>query len=162
MLSEKNPHFKIRYIFYEIDGKISDKIFTKFRNVNEIILLNSLSHKNKQRLMYFFTSSLNKDLYLCSNYFDIIITSLNDRNIGDMLAFEQRPLRINLVEAAVKRIMDIVISLVFLILSSPVWLFIPLAIKLYDHGPVFYSQVRLTKDMKEFRIYKFSRLSCCS
>ena len=155
LLSEKNPHFKIRYIFYEIDGKISDKIFTKFRNVNEIILLNTLSHKNKQRLMYFFTSSLNKDLYLCSNYFDIIITSLNDRNIGDMLAFEQRPLRINLVEAAVKRIMDIVISLVFLILSSPVWLFIPLAIKLYDHGPVFYSQVRLTKDMKEFRIYKF-------
>ncbi len=155
LLSEKNPHFKIRYIFYEIDGEVSEKIFTKFHNVNEIILLNTLSHKNKQRLMYFFTSSLNKDLYLCSNYFDIIITSLNDRNIGDMLAFEQRPLRINLVEGAVKRLMDIVISLVFLILTSPVWLVIPLAIKLYDHGPVFYSQVRLTKDMKEFRIYKF-------
>ena len=155
LLSEKNSYFKIRYIFYEIDGKISDKIFTKFKNVNEIILLNTLTQKNKQRLMYFFTSSLNKDLYLCSNYFDIIITSLNSRNIGDMLAFEQRPLRINLVEGIVKRIMDIVISSIFLILTLPVWLIVPLAIKLYDRGPVFYSQVRLTKDMKEFQIYKF-------
>ena len=155
LLSEKNPHFKIRYIFYEIDGKVSEKIFTKFNNVNEIILLNTLSHKNKERLMYFFTSCLNKDVYLCSNYFDIIITSLNDRNIGDMLAFEQRPLRINLVEGAVKRLVDIIISIIFLLLTSPVWLVVPLLIKLYDHGPVFYSQVRLTKDMKEFRIIKF-------
>ena len=155
LLSERNPHFKIRYIFYEIDGKVSDLIYAKFKNVNEIILLNSLSHKTKEKLMYFFTSSLNKDVYLCSNYFDIIITSLNDQNIGDMLAFEQRPLQINMVEAAVKRLIDILISVVFLILTIPVWLVIPLAIKLYDGGPVFYSQVRLTKGMKEFRILKF-------
>ncbi len=30
-----------------------------------------------------------------------------------------------------------------------------LAIKLYDGGPVFYKQVRLTKDRKEFKILKF-------
>ena len=155
LLSEKNPRFKIRYIFYEIDGQVSKRIFTKFKNVNEIILLNTLTHKTKQRLMYYFTSSLNKDLYLCSNYFDIIITSLNDRNIGDMLSFEQRPLGINLVEGAVKRLMDICISVVFLILSSPVRLIIPLAIKLYDGGPVFYTQIRLTKGMREFKIIKF-------
>lgn len=54
-----------------------------------------------------------------------------------------------------KRIMDIVISLLALIVFSPIMLAVAVAIKLYDHGPVLYSQVRLTKDSREFRIYKF-------
>ena len=34
-------------------------------------------------------------------------------------------------------------------------LFTALAVKLYDGGPVFYKQTRLTKDRKLFQIYKF-------
>ena len=34
-------------------------------------------------------------------------------------------------------------------------LIIAIAIKLYDHGPVFYRQVRLTRGGKQFMIYKF-------
>ncbi len=56
---------------------------------------------------------------------------------------------------AMKRLMDIVISLLALILLSPIMLIVALAIKLYDGGPVLYSQVRLTKDGKRFRIHKF-------
>lgn len=55
----------------------------------------------------------------------------------------------------VKRAMDIAISLVGIILSSPVMLIIALAIKLYDGGPVIYKQKRLTKDAREFDVLKF-------
>lgn len=55
----------------------------------------------------------------------------------------------------VKRLMDIVISLIALIVLSPIMLAVAIAIKAYDGGPVFYSQVRLTKDSREFRILKF-------
>lgn len=54
-----------------------------------------------------------------------------------------------------KRAFDIVLSLVGLILSSPFFLITAIAIKAYDGGPVFYKQVRLTRDNKEFRIIKF-------
>ena len=54
-----------------------------------------------------------------------------------------------------KRLMDIIVSLVALIVLSPVMLIVAIAIKAYDHGPVIYSHIRLTKDGKEFPIYKF-------
>lgn len=57
--------------------------------------------------------------------------------------------------AFVKRLMDIVISLIGLIVTSPITIITAIIIKLYDGGPVFYKQVRLTKDGKEFEILKF-------
>ena len=55
----------------------------------------------------------------------------------------------------VKRLMDIIVSLLGLIILSPVMLIVAIAIKAYDHGNVIYSHIRLTKDGKEFPIYKF-------
>jgi lipopolysaccharide/colanic/teichoic acid biosynthesis glycosyltransferase len=46
-------------------------------------------------------------------------------------------------------------SLVLLIICLPIMLAVALAIWLQDHGDVFYRQVRLTKDEKEFKIIKF-------
>lgn len=54
-----------------------------------------------------------------------------------------------------KRFMDIVLSLAALLVFSPFMLITAAAIKLYDGGPVFYKQVRLTKNRKEFYVYKF-------
>lgn len=54
----------------------------------------------------------------------------------------------------VKRAMDIVLSLVALIILSPVFLITTIAVK-SDGGPAFYKQVRLTKDGKPFEILKF-------
>ena len=54
-----------------------------------------------------------------------------------------------------KRCFDILLSLLALVLLSPVLLFTAAAIKLYDGGPVFYRQVRLTKDGKTFSLIKF-------
>ena len=54
-----------------------------------------------------------------------------------------------------KRAFDILVSLCAIILLSPIYLITALIIKLYDHGPVFYKQVRLTKDGKTFKVIKF-------
>ena len=59
------------------------------------------------------------------------------------------------VHLALKRLMDVVISGGALLVLWPVLLLIALAIKIDDPGPVFYRQVRVGKDGKEFRIYKF-------
>lgn len=55
----------------------------------------------------------------------------------------------------IKRTFDIVASLITLIITAPVMLVTALLIKLYDGGPVFYKQVRLTRDRREFKIIKF-------
>lgn len=55
----------------------------------------------------------------------------------------------------VKRLGDIVLSFIGLIVLSPVFLITAICIKAEDGGPVFYKQTRLTKDGKEFDIIKF-------
>lgn len=58
-------------------------------------------------------------------------------------------------QLALKRLMDAVISGAALLLLWPVFLLIALAIVIDDPGPVFYRQVRVGRNGKEFRIFKF-------
>ena len=54
-----------------------------------------------------------------------------------------------------KRIFDILASGCGLLILSPLFLVLAIWIKLDSKGPVFYRQVRVGKDSKDFRIYKF-------
>ena len=63
---------------------------------------------------------------------------------------EQRRLQLTL-----KRLMDVTISGCALLVLWPVLLLIAAAIKIDDPGPVFYRQVRVGRDGKHFRIFKF-------
>lgn len=54
-----------------------------------------------------------------------------------------------------KRLFDVVASGLGLILLSPIFMILAIWIKLDSKGPVFYRQVRVGKDNKDFRIIKF-------
>ena len=54
-----------------------------------------------------------------------------------------------------KRMFDIVVSSIMLIVLSPVFLILAIAIKIDSKGPVFYRQVRVTQYNRKFRIFKF-------
>lgn len=54
-----------------------------------------------------------------------------------------------------KRVFDIVASSIMLIILSPVFLLLAIAIKIDSKGSVFYRQVRVTQYNKKFRIFKF-------
>jgi len=55
----------------------------------------------------------------------------------------------------VKRPLDVVASLIGLVLLSPVFLVLAVLVKLDSPGPVFFKQLRVGKDGKEFEFYKF-------
>ncbi len=54
-----------------------------------------------------------------------------------------------------KRVFDIVCSLIMLVILSPVFLILAIAIKIDSPGPVFYRQERVTQYGRHFRIHKF-------
>jgi exopolysaccharide biosynthesis polyprenyl glycosylphosphotransferase len=54
-----------------------------------------------------------------------------------------------------KRALDLVMGTLMLIVSLPLWLIIPLLIKLDSPGPVLYRQVRVGRDGKHFTFFKF-------
>ncbi len=96
-----------------------------------------------------------KNIYYNFEMIDIVsqgakYITLDDKSlvmhVAKDLALEQR---------IVKRLMDILFSLVALILTSPIMLAVAVAIKLDDGGKVFYRQKRLTKYGRVFQVYKF-------
>ncbi|HZK20975.1 MAG TPA: sugar transferase, partial [Oscillospiraceae bacterium] len=62
---------------------------------------------------------------------------------------------LTLEQRAVKRLMDLLISSFAILVFSPFLIAVSIAIKLYDGGPVFFRQKRITLNGKEFEIFKF-------
>lgn len=74
----------------------------------------------------------------------------NTINIDKKIYIENKKLQF-----ALKRLMDIILSLLGIIILSPIYLIIIIAIKLDSKGPAIFKQVRVGKDGKNFTIYKF-------
>ena len=55
----------------------------------------------------------------------------------------------------IKRFFDFLLSLLALIILSPTFLLVSIAVKIDSKGPVFFKQERIGKDAKLFKIYKF-------
>ena len=76
-------------------------------------------------------------------------------SVGTYPLYTFHTVSMNMLEQLVKRAFDIVFSLVFLILVSPVMLITAIAIKLDSKGPVIFKQVRVGKNGRHFKIWKF-------
>ncbi len=61
-----------------------------------------------------------------------------------------------------KRFLDIVFSLTGLLILSPVFLILSCIIKLEDGGKIFYRQIRVGRNGKDFKLYKFRSMSAGS
>ena len=61
-----------------------------------------------------------------------------------------------------KRVIDIVLSLLGLLILSPVFLIVCLAVLIDDPGPIFFSQRRVGKKKQFFKLHKFRTMKMCT
>lgn len=101
----------------------------------------------------------NKSIYLMAELEDVIISNANTIVLDDMPFLHIRRVEPTPFQLIVKRIMDVCISLVGLIIASPIMLIAALAIHLGDNGPVFFRQQRATINGNIFTILKFRTMS---
>lgn len=98
---------------------------------------------------------LGKRVYMVPKISDVLVRSSDELNLFDTALLLSKSGELQLDQDFLKRILDLVTAGVLLLLGFPFFLFFGLAIKLEDHGPVFYRQKRLTKDGAVFEILKF-------
>ena len=75
--------------------------------------------------------------------------------VGTTIAVALRPVRLSGPQAGMKRIIDLAVASVALLLTLPLWPCIALAIRLDSRGPALFHQERVTKDGRIFRMHKF-------
>lgn len=96
-----------------------------------------------------------KNIYYNFEMYDVVSQGAKYMTLDDKSLVMHMAKDLTMEQRIVKRLMDIAISLVALIITSPIMLACALAIKLEDGGKVFYKQKRLTKYGRVFEVYKF-------
>lgn len=143
---------------YTFKGSIAlsagiDQIKKEILKYEAVVIGDLPSHERNLILKYCF--EMNLRCYCLPKISDIMIMSSEKIHLFDtpMLLFRNSGLTVE--KQVIKRAFDLVFSTVMLIVLLPLMAVIALLIKLYDGGPVFYKQDRLTKDGKVFQVYKF-------
>ena len=130
-----------------------DVIKEKINGYKAVVIGDIPSHERNLLLKYCFEKDIR--CYSIPKLSDIMLRNADDIHLFDTTLLLSRNLRLTAEQLFFKRIVDIIFSLAGLVIASPFMILIALAIKLYDGGPVFYKQPRLTKDKQIFMILKF-------
>lgn len=143
---------------YDVAATISlseggDKVREEILKYQGVMLSDMPSEKRNRLLKYCYAHSIR--VYVTPKVSDILLKSADDLHLFDTPLLLSRNQGFLITERFFKRIFDIIIALFFMVILSPFMLFTALCIKLYDGGPVFYRQDRLTQDKRDFMIIKF-------
>lgn len=143
---------------YNISGMVhvdagEKEIHKMMRDYEGVIIWDLPSNIRNRYLKYCFAHSIR--CYMSPKISDVILMGSERIHLFDTPLLVSKNMGLSIEQRFMKRLLDIVVSGTGIVLSSPIMLIIALMVKLYDGGPVFYRQDRLTLGGREFRIFKF-------
>lgn len=144
---------------YQISESVSSEKFdmnyicSRIQSYDTVLLCDLPSKQRNNLLKYCFDNSVR--VFVTPKLSDILVRSAEEVNIFDSPLLLNNNIGLSFSEKFLKRSMDVLVSLVVLILTSPIMLITALIIKLYDGGPVFFKQKRCTLNNDEFFVIKF-------
>lgn len=95
------------------------------------------------------------DIYVSPKIMDIVLRGSRNLHLFDTPLMYTKSDPIEAEQRLIKRVFDIVLALIMIVITSPVMLITAICVKVCDGGSVFYKQTRCTRGNKEFRIIKF-------
>lgn len=128
-------------------------LFEKIRDADAVVLCGVHSDYRNEVVKHCIAKG--KVAYVKPKISDTIIRGGRTIQLLNVPVYRCRRSDQSLIYTAVKRFFDIVLSLIAIIISSPVMAATAVAIKAYDGGEAFYRQVRLTTNGKRFKLIKF-------
>lgn len=129
------------------------QIFKKMREYDAVVIWDLPSQIRNKFVKFCFSHSIR--CYMTPKISDIIIRGSDRMHLFDTPLLIARNQGLTIEQRFIKRTIDIIVSGLAIIITSPVMLLIAVCVKAYDRGPVFYKQERLTIGAKPFMIYKF-------
>lgn len=130
--------------------KIQEEIDSGF---HAVVLWDISTEDRNKLLKYCYSRSVR--VYMMPKIPDVLIAGADQLHLFDTPIFLTREYALTVEQRMAKRMIDLVLSLVLTILTSPIMLITAICIKCYDGGPILYKQTRCTCGGREFRIMKF-------
>ena len=148
-LKKYKKQYRIRNLVEYRDPDVYDYI-----DAADSVFFYNISLGHRSRLVEYCYQK-NKNIYYNLEISDIVALGAKVVSIDDKVMMMDPVKDLTFEQSFFKRLVDIVISLVALIVASPIMLVCAIAIKLDDGGHVFYRQKRATKNGRIFYMIKF-------
>ncbi len=143
---------------YYFDGKIQcdepDEKIIETILPYDAVLINDVPYDREDELLRM-CFDINKRVYFTPAISDVMIKSSDDINLFDTPIYLCRNSGMSAWQRFWKRFFDIVLSVLAIIILSPLLGVVAISIKAGDGGPVFYRQERVTLNGRRFMILKF-------
>ena len=130
-----------------------DKICQMLADYDGIVISDVSAEQRNDLLKYCYMHEI--ETYITPKISDVIISGGEGIHQFDTPLVMINTTGLTPEQEIVKRFFDVILCVIAAVVLSPLMLIVALAIKLEDHGPVFYKQARVTKDGKVFDILKF-------
>ena len=152
---------KITSSLRDFDLKLADHVIyddqhavrSIIQNYSEVLICPSVPD-NKKSDIILYCARMNTVAYLVPQFYEIALYESRMINFNDLMVFMLDRLGLSFEQRIAKRIFDIIVSLLALILSSPFMLVSIVLVKISSPGPVIYRQERVTLDNTPYFIYK--------
>ncbi|MCR5591863.1 MAG: sugar transferase [Lachnospiraceae bacterium] len=95
------------------------------------------------------------EIYVSPKIMDIVLKGSQNLHLFDTPLLYTKSDPVEAEQQMIKRIFDVILSIVMIVITSPIMLVTAIAVKACDGGSVFYRQERCTKGNRVFRIIKF-------
>lgn len=145
---------------FKLQYQITDQVKYNDPNIHEIIERNQLVFfidvpaKERAKLVeHCYKKSIG--MYYVPDVYDVISNSSVRHIVDDIPLLGKEELTPRLLKRFSKRTLDLIITLPIAVLMFPLMLILAMLIKLSDNGPIFYKQIRLTRNAKPFMLFKF-------
>lgn len=95
------------------------------------------------------------DIKIIPDMYDILAGSVKIGDVLGAILIDVNHRLMPIWQFVLKRVIDVFVSAIVLIVMAPVFLFIAIKVKLSSEGPILYCQERIGKGGKSFKMYKF-------
>lgn len=139
-------------------GKIADleNLITDY-NIEEVIIAVETSEQSKIKNILNILDQFSDRILIkiIPDMYDIIVGTVKMNHLHGAVLIEIDTELMPKWQKIVKRILDVSLSLLSLIILFPLYLYIALRVKFSSNGPIFFKQERIGKGGNPFNIYKF-------
>jgi len=150
-MDTRSDKYRITKLINADDG--FDAICSQIGDYDAVIINDVAAGIRNDLLKYCYHNQIRA--YVAPKMTDIILKGATEISLFDTPLLLVRGRGLTFSQRTVKRLMDIILSLIALIITSPILLIVSVAIKIEDGGPVFFRQDRVTIGGKVFKILKF-------
>ena len=146
---------KIKYLYIKEENQQTKDITNYIDDCDMVYLMPNVEDDIKNQIVKYCFSKRGIDVCIVPQSYEVAINNAKLETVDDALVYRIERLELSLTNRFFKRTFDLLFSIFAIILSFPIMVVISILIKLFDKGPILYSQERVTINNNKYKLLKF-------